>query len=115
MSRSYKKTPIFKDNNHKNIYKIIANRQYRRRESEEHTYQHREYKKTYSSWIIHDYVCRWSKKDAIKQYHDMCCPEYYDYLKDREDQLKYVEKFKKEYPTVEDYLQKNWAKIYRRK
>jgi len=115
MSRSYKKTPVLKDNNHKNIHKILANRKYRRYKSEDDTYQHREYKKTYKSWAVHDWVLRCSKEDAIDTYYNLCRPEYYSYVDNRRDQLKCVEKFKKEYPTVEDYLQKAWAKEYKRK
>lgn len=101
MSRSYKKNPISKDNprgSHQN--KKIVSRMTRRRLKEGEPASHNSYKKLRTPWLIHDYTLRWTKEEAIKDYYDW---------------IKTDDRFFKKYPTVEEFLNKYWYNIMRRK
>lgn len=119
MSRSYKKTPIVKDSNKgKKLEKRFANKKIRAffKEHSDVSLPNNSYKKVSESWNIADFTCRWSKEDAIQFYNDRCRLEFYsNHYRTKEDCIKEAENFKKEYPTVEDFLQKRWSKDMRRK
>ena len=100
MSRSYKKTPIYKGSPEGNIGQKIANRFLRRKLKKINELpQHKEYKKYYNSWEIHDWKSFWTLEDAKQQYKELSEKEW----------------FKKKYPTEEDFLNKIWYKSVRRK
>ena len=100
MSRSYKHNPIYTDRPHGAKYwKRQANRKVR------HSFNvpnGKQYRKFYNPWEIHDWICRESKYDAIAWYNNHKRTYYYEY-------------FYKEYPTLEDYMNKCWAHNFYRK
>ena len=97
MSRSFKKTPISKDNEKSSARnKALANRAFRRR-NKSTLYQRKTYKKCYDSWEIHDYVSLYTKEQAIEDYF--------------RHQRRYI---RIGYPTLESWLN-YWEKCYRRK
>ena len=112
MSRSRKKHPFFKDHGLGKGSKRIAAARIRRipidsEKGEVLTAAPANYKKiNRDSWDIHDYISRWGMDQAITDYYEILnetkFPSYTAY---------FIEK----YPTVEDYLIKNWAKYYKRK
>ena len=67
MSRSFKKTPIYKDGGYQSDGKRIANRKVRRAPNVTFSTGKRKlYKKIYETWDINDYVIRWTRRDAEK-------------------------------------------------
>lgn len=108
MSRSYRHTPIIRDNRHsKKQLKQFANRKYRRRfNSIEDEFTNcrksNDYKLCTNSWEIADYVFRWTREQAIKEYNKWTSI------------AKISQTFKKEYPTLNDWL-RHWEKIMVRK
>ena len=67
MSRSFKKTPIYKDGGYQSDGKRIANRKVRRAPNDTFsTVKRKLYKKIYETWDINDYVIRWTRRDAEK-------------------------------------------------
>ena len=112
MSRSYKKNPFCKDRGiGKNAKQICAQRLRRIPvDSEESAIlisAPSNFKKiNRDTWDIHDYISRWDMDQAIADYYETLnetrFPSYTAY---------FIEK----YPTLEDYLIKNWAKYYKRK
>ena len=102
MSRSYRKNPIIKDNGKsKKEMKSLANRKVRRKlnDSDFNISNGNAYKKEFESWDIADFISRWTKEDAIKEY---------------ESKSKKYRWFKEEWPTLEDYLN-YWEKTMHRK
>lgn len=100
MSRSYKKTPVVKDNRRsKKWKKALANRTVRRKlnDPEYGMADGRAYKKEYESWNIADYVIRWTKEEAIAEYN--AANNFID--KDR-------------FPTLESWIEW-WEKCMKRK
>ena len=95
MSRSYKKNPIYTDRPHGAKYwKRLANKKVRRKNY--HFLKGKEYKKLYPSWEIHDYISRWSKEQALKDFRR------YIYLQ-------------KYYKNENEFLNKHWKKYQYRK
>lgn len=73
MSRSYRKHPVVKDNGKsKKQDKTLANRIVRRKlkDPEYDLADGKSYKKEYESWNIADYITRWTKEEAIKEYDE---------------------------------------------
>ena len=71
MSRSYRKNPIIKDNGKsKKEMKSLANRKVRRKlnDPDFNIADGKAYKKEIESWDIADFISRWTKEDAIKEY-----------------------------------------------
>lgn len=102
MSRSYRKNPIVKDNGKsKKEMKSLANRKVRRKlnDPDFNIADGKAYKKEFESWDIADFISRWAKEDAIKEY---------------ESKSKKYHWFKEEWPTLEDYLN-YWEKTMHRK
>lgn len=114
MSRSWKRNPYCKDRGIGKDAKQIAAARLRcipidSEESEILVTAPANYKKiNHDTWDIHDYISRWDRKQAIADYYESMNEEAWN------SQKRY-EKFIKDYPTVEDYLTKNWAKYYKRK
>lgn len=125
MSRSYKKHPYCTDGRSPTPrqMKSIANRSVRRynkrvvkgwlmRDPKYKNYMTldgKSYKRYFCSYDIHDYISRWSKTEALYEYHH---PNYH-YIGMRGDNEGYW------WSTWEDYTEKEfinyWAKCYRRK
>lgn len=102
MSRSYKKTPIIKDNGKsKKIGKTFAVRKTRHKlkNLDYKIADGKAYRKEFESWEIADYTTRWTKEYAIKEY---------------ESKSKEYPWFKENWPTLEDYLN-YWEKTMHRK
>lgn len=101
MSRSYKKTPIIKDNGKSNKKdKRLANKKVRRYlDDDEHIIRHKSYRKVYNSWDIADYICRWTEEEARKWYQQ-----------EKEDGSILVEDYKNE----EDFINHNWKRVIRK-
>ena len=102
MSRSYRKNPIIKDNGKsKKEMKSLANRKVRRKlnDPDFDIADGKAYKKEFESFNIADFISRWTKEDAIKEY---------------ESKSKKYRWFKEEWPTLEDYLN-YWEKTMHRK
>lgn len=121
MSRSYKRTPIVKDKSTRKFAKRQANKQFRRKlkllDSEMSILQHSGYKREYCQYDINDWIFYQSYEMARKQYEDHCRPETYPCYgyHDRSYQEKCAQEFKKKYPTLEDFIQHSWEKVYKRK
>ena len=102
MSKSYRKNPIVKDNGKsKKEMKSLANRKVRRKLNDPafNIADGKAYKKEFESWDIADFISRWTKEDAIKEY---------------ESKSKKYRWFKEEWPTLDDYLN-YWEKTMHRK
>ena len=102
MSKSYRKNPIVKDNGKsKKEMKSLANRKVRRKlnDPDFNIADGKAYKKEFESWAIADFISRWTKEDAIKEY---------------ESKSKKYRWFKEEWPTLEEYLN-YWEKTMHRK
>ena len=95
MSRSYKKSCVFTDGkNGQKKAKRKANRAVRNNIEDIPTRARKAYKKYSCSWDIHDYVSRWSEKDAW---------------------IFWKTGWKDKYPSYEDFFNKEYAKWYIRK
>ena len=66
MSRSYKKTPVVKDNFGGKTGKRLANKKVRKLKNE--LFKGGEYKKVYESWDINDYISYYTLEEAIKDW-----------------------------------------------
>lgn len=100
MGKSVKKTPIIKDNGKgKKKDKALANRATRRKlkDPDFSIPDGKSYKKEYESYRIADYVCRWTKEEAIEEYNKISS---------------FIDKQK--YPTLESFLN-YWKKCMLRK
>lgn len=97
MSRSYKKHYRAKQKNSKSNKKF-ANRKVRRNVCDLPK-KGKAYKKKFESWDICDFNWIWTKEDAIKSYQG------------KYEQYRW---FRKEFPTLEEYL-KYWEKCVKRK
>lgn len=115
MSRSYKKTPISKDNTRsvkwwkryaaskvRNIDidsakgdALVSNARSIYKKINEDTYD------------VHDYICYWSEEDATAYYESVVRGNI-------GRTSSWRERFLKQYPTLENYLQ-YWAKLMKRK
>lgn len=97
MSRSYRHTPITKDNRRgvRNNKRIVAQRlraiPVESEESEILIASRSSYKKiNHDTWDIHDYISRWTREDAIREYH--------------EAEANNETRILNLYPTLEDFL-----------
>lgn len=89
MGKSRKKTPVIKDNGRsKKKNKTIANKTVRSKlkDPEFSIANGNAYKKEFESYNIADYVCYWTKEEAIHQYETSTWIN------------------KKQYPTLESWL-----------
>ncbi len=66
MSRSRKKTPIGKDSGSKKWAKRQANKKVRKTKG---LFSGKDYKKLYESWDINDYICYYSRAEAIEDWY----------------------------------------------
>ena len=105
MSRSYRKSPIKKDGSkHGNKFaKRLANKQIRRTKRNL-IGKSKIYRKHYDSWNINDYICYYSKADAIEAWY-------------REESDKNLSKrnyskwdWHSKYKSLEDFLNRYWKK-----
>ena len=103
MSRSYKKNPIYTDRPHGAKYwKRVGNKKVRKNNN---TFpKGKKYKRMYNSWEIHDYISRYSKCEAIKDY-------YYSGIFINGKWFKTFNEYKNE----QEFLNKYWKKNYLRK
>ena len=112
MSRSWKKKPYSKDKGiGKDAKRICAHRvrniPIESEDSDVLIASPSAYKKVNEdTWEIHDYVSHYTKDDAVNH--------YYTVMNEPEDSP-YRERFLKQYPTLEEYLNKVWAKYFKRK
>lgn len=103
MSRSYKKTPVVKDREMtpKSMVSRIIRRKSKKINSE--ISDGSAYKKYFDSWNIHDQVFYWNKEQATAYWNrSMNDP----YMK---------EQLIKDYGTLENFLNKHWFKVMKRK
>lgn len=101
MSRSYKKTPIIKDNGKsKKIAKTFAVRKTRRKlkDLDYEIADGKSYKKEFESWAIADHVLYWTEEQARAHYESKCNEKW----------------FIERWPTIESFL-KYWYKCMKRK
>lgn len=108
MSRSRKKTPIFKDHEKRpnRPMKAFANKKVR------HTKDipsGSSYKKIFNSWDISDYFFYCTKKEAIQWWED----EVYEATRQGISPDEYG--WHKEYLSLDEFLNKYWARYYLRK
>ena len=96
MSRSYRHTPIIKDNgSRKKWAKRQANKKIRRFKYP--IANGNAYRKHYCSYDICDWAHRWTKEDAIRRYH-YSGSRWWSWSDD--------------YPTEEDFINHYWAKTF---
>lgn len=116
MGKSYKKTPIIKDNGKsKKKEKRIANHTVRSKLKNNIDFEladGKSYKKVFDTWDIADYKSRWTEREARVYYYKHCSPEFYSWQR---DPYQSAARFKELYPTVEIFLQKCWAPYHKRK
>ena len=87
MSRSRKKTPVFKDTDC--FAKRLANHAVRHSNSE-FPLKGNAYKRCYPSWNICEHTGRWALEDALKTYHDpVKGKRFRKYWKTEEDFINY--------------------------
>ena len=107
MSRSYKKRPIGTDGSPHTTkeMKRHANSKVRKTKG---IYNGNSYKKLFCSYDIHDYISRYSREEAIQKWFE-----------EETDILNGIISFKysdhNKYKTLENFLNRWWAKWYRRK
>jgi len=102
MSRSYRKSPVIKDNGKgKKKQKAIANRVVRRKlKNPDYVVPNGgSYTKEYESWRIADYTSRCTEEEAKEMWHRS---------------MRKYPWFKEHYPTLESYMIW-WKKTYRSK
>lgn len=98
MSRSYKKTPIVKDNIGGKTGKRFANKKVRRLKNE--LFKRKEYKKAYESWDINDYISYYTLEEAIKDW----------YKEEKENFPRELAWRHNEFKTLEKWIQ-HWKKM----
>lgn len=98
MSRSYKREPFYKGHNSGKVGKKLA--QHKVRKANLPAGKSCKYKHIFSSYDIHDNIQRSSKREATE-----------DYYRKKIQNPEIVE----DYETVDDYLNKEWSKPFRRK
>jgi hypothetical protein len=114
MSRSYKKHPISKDGGksskkNKQIANRIIRRKFKNNTQNIFSKKGKNYKKLYDSWEINDYISYWSKKDAINDWNKE--------VNEATSRGVPLEEFgwHSIYKSLEDFLNKYWAKTSKRK
>lgn len=109
MSRSYRHSPCITDGHVKTTKenKRIANSKVRHKKD---LYNGSAYKKLSCSYDIHDYISYWPKKDAIKAWYNEAKEiELGIYPKDLPSL------WHNQYKNLNDFLNRMWAKHYKRK
>jgi hypothetical protein len=105
MSRSYRKHPINTDGRDGRVtQKRWANKKVRRYKNK--IANGKAYKHIFESWEIHDYISRWSWEQAKEEY------EHSAYINSK-GEFNYI--YQDDYPTLKDFYNKCWSKVYRRK
>lgn len=90
MSRSRKKTPVFKNTD--KSAKRYANHAVRHSKAE-FSLNGNAYKRCYHSWNISEYAARWTLEEALKTYHDPVeGKRFRKYWKTEEDFINYWKK-----------------------
>lgn len=110
MSRSYKKHPISKDGNRSSKKdKQIANRKIRRNYKNDLPTRGKGFRKFSDSYDINDYIEYWSKEEAIQDWNNE--------IKEAETRGIPLEKWgwHSRYASLEEFLDKAWAKSQKRK
>lgn len=117
MSRSYKSTPIASDNGkHSKEEKRRAASRIRNIEPESDKADSLVRKSNRYKYInkdtynIHDYISRFSEAEA-REYYQRRLKE----ISNTKWKKRSKENFLKKYPTEDDFIQKRWAKDYKRK
>ena len=81
MSRSYRKNPILKDrygSKALRFFKRQSNKKIRRTED---VPKHKEFKKVYTSWNIHDYISRYSEQEFLETWEsETSKPKYLQWM-----------------------------------
>lgn len=111
MSRSYRKNPIIKDNKKgSKTAKSHANRHFRRCSLNEELRIGKStvHRKFTESWNIHDYVSRWTRSKAEKEW------EYMQFMKRNGITSYRYSYFMEKFKTKESFMN-YWAKCARRK
>ena len=108
MSRSWKRKPFCKDKcsrwDKRNAASRVRNIPIDSEDSAVLIAAPANYKKiNHDTWELHDYSFRWTLEDAIEDYYESATIG------------RWKERFLSQYPTLEDYLRKCWAKYYKRK
>lgn len=107
MSRSYKHNPVGTDGSPHTTKEKKRHANSRVRNTKE-TYNGNSYKKIFCSYDIHDYISRWSKQDAIKKWYE----EEAEILNGI---IPFKYSYHNRYKTLENFLNRGWAKWYKRK
>ena len=111
MSRSYRKNPIIKDNKRgSKTAKAHANRCFRRSTSklEVHAGKSAVHRRYTESWNIHDYVSRWTRSKAEREW------EYMQFLKKNNITSYKYSYFMNKFKTKDSFMN-YWEKCARRK
>lgn len=109
MSRSYKKSPVLKNNGKSRFWKQRANRMFRRIPICETPFGKSAYHRKYTeSWDICDDIYKWSRAAAAADWEQ------------EEKQLQagallYKKSWHSRYATKEQFLHRQWGKFMRRK
>ena len=108
MSRSWKKKPFCKDKcsrwDKRKAASRVRNIPIDSEDNDVLVAAPANYKKiNHDTWELHDYSFRWTLEDAIEDYYESATIG------------RWKERFLSQYPTLEDYLRKCWAKYYKRK
>lgn len=117
MSRSYKKNPVHKDNQRggAKLGKRMAAHRIRNMSLEEAEIlsgkSNRHTKVSGDTYDIHDYISRWTEEEARMFWREMKSGTNHH----RPWQQAYRDKFMKDYPTEDRFINKYWAKINKRK
>lgn len=107
LSRSYKRSSVSTDGSPHTTkeMKRYANSKVRKTNG---VFNGNSYKKLFCSYDIHDYISRWSKQDAIQKWFE----EEADILNGI---ISFKYSYHDKYKTLKNYLNRGWAKWYKRK
>lgn len=111
MAHSYKKHPISKDNQGKQLKKDKRRHSRGIRNLEDMPLREKSSHKKIlrDSWDIHDYISRWTEEEARQHWREVAYGEHM-----RVSRSYYTRDFLKKYPTEEDYIKKVWSKVIRK-
>lgn len=116
MSRSYRKTPIVKDNpkgskTNKRIANSFVNSKISTYEEDSALPQNKEYKKIYDTWNIHDCKIRCTLDEHMKEYEQYL---YYRDHPEKDPRPEWTQQILKDYPTKKSW-KREWIKDYKSK
>lgn len=98
MGKSYRKTPIVKDNQKASKYlKNVANRKVRR--SKKGISNGKGYRKIFNPWDIHDDIFRYSEASFWRNYHN----NFKEFLNVKERSQEEISEYKKKEYTYTDW------------